>query len=160
MSNLVLVLNGPNLNLLGVRQPDIYGAETLADIERQCHATAAELDIKVRFHQSNYEPDLIQWIHEGADSAAGLVINPGAFSHTSVAILDALNGFDHPVIEVHITNIYKRESFRRHSYISLASAGIITGFGAEGYALALRHLASLIHGDGKVKSIQSWSDNL
>ncbi len=144
MSRLVYILNGPNLNLLGRRQPDIYGHETLADVEADCRALAGELGLEIRFHQSNVEGEIIDRIHEAREAAGGLVINPAAYTHTSVAILDALNAFDGPVIEVHITNVHRRESFRHHSYVSLRADGVIAGFGTQGYALALRRLARLI----------------
>lgn len=143
MSRLVYVLNGPNLNLLGKRQPHIYGSETLADVEDACRALARELDLEIRFHQSNREYEIIDWIHEAREQAAGIVINPGAFTHTSVAILDALNAFDGTVIECHISNVHKRESFRHHSYVSLRADGVIAGFGTQGYLLALRRVARL-----------------
>lgn len=141
--SLIFVLNGPNLNLLGKRQPHIYGHETLADVERDCRALAAELGHEIRFHQSNREYEIIDWIHEARESAAGIVINPAAFTHTSVAILDALNTFEPPVIEVHISNVHKRESFRHHSYVSLRADGVIAGLGTQGYLLAIRRVASL-----------------
>ena len=144
MSRLVYFLNGPNLNLLGKRQPHIYGHETLADVEVACRKLAAELEIELRFHQSNREYEIIDWIHEAREIAGGLAINPGAFTHTSVAILDALNACDFPVLEVHISNVHKRESFRHHSYVSLRADGVIAGFGTQGYGLALRRLAHLI----------------
>ena len=144
MSRLVFFLNGPNLNLLGKRQPQIYGHETLADVERDCRSLTDELKLELRFHQSNREYEIIDWIHEAREIAAGLAINPGAFTHTSVAILDALNTFDPPVIEVHISNAHKRESFRHHSYVSLRADGVIAGLGTQGYQLALRRLARLI----------------
>ncbi|MEJ1160933.1 type II 3-dehydroquinate dehydratase [Prosthecomicrobium sp. N25] len=144
MSRLVFVLNGPNLNLLGKRQPHIYGHETLADVEADCRRTAGELGLEIRFHQSNAEHQIIDWIHEARESAAGIVINPAAFTHTSVAILDALNTCDFPVIEVHISNVHKREAFRHHSYVSLVASGVIAGFGTQGYTLALQRLARLI----------------
>jgi 3-dehydroquinate dehydratase-2 len=144
MSRIVYILNGPNLNLLGKRQPHIYGHETLADVERDCRALAADLNLDVRFFQSNREYEIIDWIHEARDCAGGIAINAGAFTHTSVAILDALNAFDAPVIEVHISNVHKREEFRHHSYISLRADGVIVGFGTQGYLLALRRLARLI----------------
>ena len=144
MSRLVYFLNGPNLNLLGKRQPHIYGHETLADVEAACRGIAGELKLELRFHQSNREYELIDWIHEARESAGGLAINPGAFTHTSVAILDALNACDFPVLEVHISNVHKRESFRHHSYVSLRADGVIAGFGTQGYELALRRLARLI----------------
>lgn len=144
MDRLVFVLNGPNLNLLGKRQPHIYGHETLADVEQDCRALAAELGLQLRFHQSNREYEIIDWIHEARESAHGIVINPAAFTHTSVAILDALNAFDAPVIEVHISNVHKREAFRHHSFVSGRADGVIAGFGTQGYQLALRRLAKLI----------------
>ncbi len=144
MSRLVTVLNGPNLNLLGKRQPEIYGHETLADVEAACRALAGELGLAVQFRQSNHEGELIDWIHAAREDAAGIVINPAALTHTSVALLDALNAFDGPVIEVHISNVHKREAFRHHSYVSLRADGVIAGLGTEGYGLALRRLATLI----------------
>ena len=144
MSRLVTVLNGPNLNLLGKRQPHIYGHETLADVEADCRAAAAELGLTLSFLQSNHEGQIVDWIHEAREGAAGIVINPAAFTHTSVAILDALNAFEGPVIEVHISNVHKRESFRHHSYVSLRADGVIVGCGTQGYQLALRRIASLL----------------
>jgi 3-dehydroquinate dehydratase-2 len=144
MSRLVFVLNGPNLNLLGERQPSIYGYETLADVERDCREVAAELKLEIRFHQSNREYEIVDWIHEARKTAGGIVINPAAFTHTSIAILDALNTFEHPIIEVHIANVHKREVFRHHSYVSLAASGVMAGFGTQGYTLALRRIARLI----------------
>ena len=139
----IFILNGPNHNLLGKRQPHIYGAETLADVEARCAALASELGVEIRFHQTNREYELIDWIHEAREAGAGIVINPAAFTHTSVAILDALNVFEGPVIEVHISNVHKRESFRHHSYVSLRADGVIAGLGTEGYELALRRVVSL-----------------
>ena len=144
MSRLVYVLNGPNLNLLGKRQPQIYGHETLADVERQCRTLADELKLTLRFHQSNREYELIDWIHEAREDGAGIVINPAAFTHTSVALLDALNTFEGPVIECHISQVHKREAFRHHSYVSMRSDGVIAGFGTQGYQLGLRRIAKLI----------------
>nr|WP_019461705.1 type II 3-dehydroquinate dehydratase [Roseomonas mucosa] len=141
---MVYVLNGPNLNLLGKRQPQIYGHETLADVERDCRGAAAELGLEIRFHQSNREYEIIDWIHEAREVAAGIVINPAAFTHTSVAILDALKTFEGPIIEVHISNVHQRESFRHHSYVTLAASGVIAGFGTQGYTLALQRVARLI----------------
>ncbi|WP_313352821.1 type II 3-dehydroquinate dehydratase [Paracoccus sp. (in: a-proteobacteria)] len=140
----VYVLNGPNLNLLGQRQPEIYGTTTLADIQRDCKAMGQELGLDVAFFQSNHEGAIIDLIHEARLKAQAIVINPAAFTHTSVAILDALNTFDGPVIEVHISNVHKRESFRHHSYVSLRAEGVIAGFGIHGYLLALRHAAKLV----------------
>lgn len=144
MSRLVYVLNGPNLNLLGKRQPHIYGHETLADVEAACRALAAELRLTLRFHQSNREYEIIDWIHEARETAGGVVINPAAFTHTSVAILDALNTFEGPILEVHISNVHKREAFRHHSYVSTVASGVIAGFGTQGYLLALQRIARLL----------------
>ena len=144
MSHLVYVLNGPNLDLLGRREPAIYGHETLADVEQACRETAAGLGLEIRFHQSNREYEIIDWIHEARETAAGIVINPAAFTHTSVAILDALKTFEGPIIEVHISNVHQRESFRHHSYVTLAASGVIAGFGTQGYTLALQRVARLI----------------
>jgi 3-dehydroquinate dehydratase II len=143
-SRLVFVLNGPNLNLLGKRQPHIYGHETLADIERDCRVLAAELGLELRFHQSNREYEIIDWIHEAREIAGGIVMNPAALTHTSVAILDALNTFDAPVIEVHISNVHKREEFRHHSFVSLRADGVIAGCGTQGYLFGLRRVAALM----------------
>ena len=144
MSRVVFLINGPNLNLLGKRQPHIYGDETLADVERECGKLAEELRLELRFHQSNREYEIIDWIHEAREIAGGLIINPGAFTHTSVAILDALNTFDNPVFECHISNVHKREAFRHHSYVSLRADGVIAGFGTHGYRLCLRSIARII----------------
>jgi 3-dehydroquinate dehydratase II len=144
MSSLIFVLNGPNLNLLGKRQPHIYGHETLANVEADCRKAAAAHHLEIRFHQSNCEYEIIDWIHEAREKAAGIVINPAAFTHTSVAILDALNAFEPPVIEVHISNVHKREAFRHHSYVSLRADGVIAGLGTQGYVLAIERLARLI----------------
>lgn len=144
MSHLVFVLNGPNLNLLGKRQPHIYGSETLADVEADCRNAATELDLQIRFHQSNREYEIIDWIHEARETADGIVINPAAFTHYSIAILDALNAFDGPVIEVHISNVHKREEFRHHSFVSKRADGVIAGFGTQGYRLGLQRVARLL----------------
>ena len=138
--SLFFVLNGPNLNLLGQRQPEIYGRESLADVEATCREVAMASGHELFFAQSNREYELIDWIHEARGKAAGIVINPGAFSHTSIAILDALNAYEAPVIEVHISNIHKREVFRHHSYVSMRADGVIAGLGIDGYCVALRHL--------------------
>jgi 3-dehydroquinate dehydratase II len=145
MAKDILVLNGPNLNMLGVRQPEVYGSATLADVESQCRALAKDLKVSLRFAQSNSEAELIGWIHEARKTASAIIINPGAFSHTSIAILDALNTFEGPVLEVHISNIHKRESFRHHSYVSHRADGVIAGCGVEGYQLALRRVVSLLN---------------
>jgi 3-dehydroquinate dehydratase-2 len=144
MTKTVYILNGPNLNLLGKRQPEIYGRDTLADVEAACRKVGQEFGIEIRLLQSNHEGQIIDWIHEARERAAGIVINPGAFTHTSVAILDALNTFEGPVLEVHISNVHKRESFRHHSYVSLRAEGVIAGFGVEGYALAVRRMGTLL----------------
>jgi 3-dehydroquinate dehydratase II len=144
MSRVVYVLNGPNLNLLGKRQPEIYGRETLADVETAVRLLAKELRIEIRFHQSNREYEIIDWIQEARETAGGIIINPAAFTHYSVAILDALNAFEPPVIEVHISNVHKREEFRRHSFVSGRAEGVIAGFGTQGYTLALRRIAFLM----------------
>ncbi len=141
----VFVLNGPNLNVLGSREPNIYGGMSLDDIERECHAEGAELKLSVDFRQSNHEGVLVDWIQEAADSARGIVINPGAYSHTSVAIHDAIRAAGLPVIEVHLSNIFARESFRHHSYVSPVAAGVICGLGPHGYRLALRALTPLVN---------------
>lgn len=137
------VLNGPNLNLLGKRQPAIYGHETLADVEAECRRTGAELGLEIEFRQSNAEHQIIDWIHEARETACGIVINPAAYTHTSVAILDALNTCEFPIFEVHISNVHKREAFRHHSYVSAVATGVIAGFGTQGYPLALQRLARL-----------------
>ncbi len=144
MSNLITILNGPNLNLLGQRQPEIYGHDTLDDVAARCARVAEAFGLACEMKQSNHEGALVDWIHEARAAAAGIVINPGAYSHTSVAILDALNAFDGPVLEVHVSNIHKRESFRHHSYVSLRADGVIAGFGVEGYELAMRRMGALL----------------
>ncbi|SDF44609.1 type II 3-dehydroquinate dehydratase [Limimaricola pyoseonensis] len=140
----VCLLNGPNLNLLGQRQPEIYGRETLADVEADCAKLASELGLNLRALQSNHEGVLVDAIQAARQDAAGIVINPAAYSHTSVAILDALNAFDGPVIEVHISNIHRRESFRHHSHVSARADAVIAGLGTEGYRAALRRMAQLL----------------
>lgn len=137
-------MNGPNLNLLGKRQPEIYGDQTLADVEADCRTVASEFGVDIRFHQSNREYELIDWIHEARETGAAILINAGAFTHTSIAILDALNTFDGPVMEVHVSNVYKREAFRHKSYISMRADGVIAGMGVQGYQLALRRAITLI----------------
>jgi 3-dehydroquinate dehydratase-2 len=144
MSRIVYVLNGPNLNLLGKRQPKIYGFETLADVERDCRKLAESLKLDLHFRQSNREYEIIDWIHECRETAGGIVINPAAFTHTSVAILDALNTCEFPIFEVHISNVHQREAFRHHSFISAKATGVIAGFGTQGYLLALERLGRLI----------------
>ncbi|SMX44690.1 type II 3-dehydroquinate dehydratase [Actibacterium lipolyticum] len=144
MSKTVYILNGPNLNLLGKRQPEIYGHDTLEDVEANCRKVAGEFGLDCVLMQSNHEGQIIDWVHEAREKAAGIIINPAAFTHTSVAILDALNAFEGAVIEVHISNVHKRESFRHHSYVSLRADGVIAGLGVEGYALAMRRMGSLL----------------
>ena len=146
MTRTVFLLNGPNLNLLGKRQPEIYGRETLADVQAAAAALAGELGLALSAHQSNHEGALVDLIHRAREEAAAIVINPGAYSHTSVAILDALNAFEGVVMEVHISNIHKRESFRHHSFVSARADGVIAGCGTEGYLLALRRIATLLSG--------------
>jgi 3-dehydroquinate dehydratase-2 len=145
----VFILNGPNLNLLGVREPSIYGRDTLGDVEERCTARAAALGLEIDFRQSNHEGQLVDWIQEARESADGIILNAGALTHTSVALLDALSAADLPVIEVHLSNIFRRESFRHHSYVSLAANGVICGLGAQGYELALDAIASLIEGESE-----------
>ncbi|MEW2294916.1 type II 3-dehydroquinate dehydratase [Streptomyces sp. NPDC006743] len=145
----IMILNGPNLNLLGQRQPEIYGSDTLADVEALCVKAAAARGATVDFRQSNHEGELVDWIHEARLHHCGIVINPAAYSHTSVAILDALNACDGmPVMEVHISNVHRREPFRHHSYVSLRADGVIAGCGVQGYAFAVERVAALAAGDG------------
>jgi 3-dehydroquinate dehydratase II len=140
----VFVLNGPNLNLLGVREPALYGRETLGEIEVRCRARAAALALQIDFRQTNHEGELVDWIHEARQSAHGIVLNAGALTHTSIAVLDALSAVGLPTIEVHLSNIFRRERFRHHSYVSLAASGVICGLGAYGYELALDAITKLI----------------
>ena len=142
----IFVLNGPNLNLLGVREPATYGTETLADVGRRTQARAQALGLAVDFRQSNHEGELVNWIQEARESASGVILNAGALTHTSVAILDALNAAEKPVIEVHLSNVFRREAFRHHSYVSAAAQGVICGFGAKGYELAIEAMASILAG--------------
>ncbi len=144
MSKLVYLMNGPNINLLGVRQPELYGSTTLEEIEASCTKLAGELGIGLRCFQSNSEGQFVDWIQEARGSAAAIVMNPGAYSHTSIAILDALAAFDGPVIEVHISNIHARETFRRHSYVSQRADAVIAGCGADGYEFGLLRAARLL----------------
>ncbi|MBJ6131723.1 type II 3-dehydroquinate dehydratase [Ochrobactrum sp. Q0168] len=143
MTKTVFVLNGPNLNLLGKREPGIYGVATLADIEAACKGEAGSLDLEVDFRQSNYEGDLVTWIQEAGEKDAYVLINPAAYSHTSIAIHDAIRSAKVTVVEVHLSNIHTREAFRHHSYVSAVAKGVICGFGAEGYLLGLRALAAI-----------------
>jgi len=141
MAKHVLVLNGPNLNMLGKREPAIYGAQTLSDVETLCRVAADEFGLSIDFRQSNHEGELVTWIQEALGTADGILINPGAYSHTSVAIYDALKAVNLPVAEVHISNIHQREAFRHHSYVSAVAFGVICGFGTLGYRLALEAMA-------------------
>ncbi len=141
---LITVLNGPNLNMLGLRQPEIYGRTTIDDVEQLCADVAEELGLAIDFRQSNAEGELINWVQECRDRAAGIVINPAGYTHTSVALMDALLAVDLPVIEVHISNIHRREEFRHKSFVSRAATGVICGLGPSGYALALRAMAGIL----------------
>ncbi|MGN6086234.1 type II 3-dehydroquinate dehydratase [Trinickia sp.] len=140
----VLVLNGPNLNLLGTREPAIYGSETLADVAERCRQAGERLGLAIDFRQSNAEHQLIDWLHEARERVHGIVINPAAYTHTSVALADALKAIDKPVIEVHISNVHKREAFRHHSYVSPIAEAIIVGCGTQGYVLALERMAEVL----------------
>ena len=144
MSAKVLVLNGPNLNLLGTREPDVYGAETLQSIEEKCRARAENLGLDIEFRQTNIEGELVDWVQEARNTHQLLVVNAGAYTHTSVALLDALRAAQLPVIEVHLSNIHQREEFRHHSYVSKAAVGMIAGFGGFSYELALESAARLL----------------
>ena len=144
MSRTIYLLNGPNLNLLGAREPHIYGSETLAEVEASCQSLAGTLRLQLECRQSNAEHDLINWIQEARERADGIIINPAALTHTSVAILDALSACEVPIIEVHISNIHRREAFRHHSYVSKVASGVIAGFGTQGYLFALQRIAQLI----------------
>jgi 3-dehydroquinate dehydratase-2 len=146
----VYVLNGPNLNLLGTREPEVYGRATLKEIEKATAARAKQHGLKILFRQSNHEGELVDWIHEARTKGSGVIINPGAYSHTSIALLDALKAIDKPVIEVHLSNPHRRESFRHHSYVSEVAKGVICGLGNTGYLLAVEAMAELV-GAGKGK---------
>jgi 3-dehydroquinate dehydratase-2 len=147
MAPVIHVLNGPNLNMLGTREPEIYGRETLADLESRCQEAADALGLELVFRQSNHEGELVGWIQEARTEAAALVLNAGAFTHTSIAIHDALHMVDGPVIELHLSNPHRREAFRHVSHVATASTGVIAGFGPHGYSLAIEAAARLI-GDG------------
>ncbi|MBB6254830.1 type II 3-dehydroquinate dehydratase [Nitrospirillum iridis] len=140
----VLILNGPNLNMLGIREPHIYGAETLEDIENACQETAVRLGLEIDFRQSNHEGELVTWIQDARGEHDAIVLNAGAYTHTSIAIHDALSAVGLPVVEVHLSNIFRREPFRHHSYVSPVARGVICGFGSQGYLLALQAAARLI----------------
>ncbi|HHG89668.1 MAG TPA: type II 3-dehydroquinate dehydratase [Devosia sp.] len=144
MARTILIINGPNLNLLGRREPGLYGAKTLDDVEKECRKTAAGLGLEVDFRQSNHEGELIGWIQDAHQRSAGIIINPAAYSHTSIGIHDALRALDLPVIEVHISNIFARERYRHHSHVSAVANGVICGLGSAGYTLALNALNELI----------------
>ena len=140
----IFVLNGANLNLLGVREPSIYGADTLDDVKRRAEARADALGLSVDFRQTNMEGELVTWIQEAREKASGIILNAGAYTHTSIAILDALNAAEKPAIELHLSNVFRRESFRHHSYVAPAAVGVICGFGAKGYELAVEAMADLL----------------
>lgn len=144
MSNTILILNGPNLNMLGKRQPEVYGSETLNDVARLCADAAAAFDAGVVMKQSNHEGELVDIIQDARETADAIVINPGAYSHTSIAILDALNIFEGPVIEVHVSNIHAREPFRHHSFVSQRANGVIAGCGIQGYGFAVQRACTLL----------------
>jgi len=144
MSRIVYLINGPNLNLLGQREPHLYGHQTLADVQTECTRLAAQLKLQLECRQSNAEHQLIDWIQEARARAGGIVLNAAALSHTSVGIRDALTACAIPIIEVHISNIYQREAFRHHSHVSAVAAGVIIGCGTQGYQLALQRLATLL----------------
>jgi len=146
MTPLVLILNGPNLNLLGVREPAVYGRDTLDDVRALAERRAHELGLAIDFRQSNHEGVIVDWIQEARGKAAAIIINAAALTHTSIAILDALSAVELPVVEVHLSNIFRRETFRHHSFVSLAARGVICGFGPKGYALALEAVSGLIDG--------------
>ena len=148
----VYVLNGPNLNLLGSREPEVYGRSTLSDIEKAVKARAKSHGLTVVFRQSNHEGVLVDWIQEARTKGSGVIINPGAYSHTSIAMFDAFKALDKPVIEVHLSNPHQREAFRRHSYVSAVAKAVIAGLGSTGYLLAVDAMADLVGGAGKVKA--------
>jgi len=144
MAKPVYVLNGPNLNMLGLREPAIYGSETLADVQRRTELRAAKLGLEVDFRQSNIEGELVTWIQQAREAASGIILNAGAYTHTSLALLDAINAAELPAIEVHLSNVFRRESFRHHSFISLGARGVICGFGPKVYELALEAMAEIL----------------
>ncbi len=144
MAKPIYVLNGPNLNMLGLREPAVYGRDSLGDVEARAQGRAKALGLTIDFRQSNDEGKLVDWIQEARDKAQGIIINPGAYSHTSIAILDALQATELPAIEVHLSNIFRREPYRQHSYVSLAAKGVICGLGAKGYELALEAMAEVL----------------
>jgi 3-dehydroquinate dehydratase-2 len=140
----VYVLNGPNLNMLGVREPEIYGSETLADLRARTEKAAKANGLEIEFRQSNIEGEIVSWVQEARGNAQGIIINAGGYTHTSVAILDALQAVGLPVVEVHLSNIFRRDQFRQHSYVSLAATGVICGLGAKGYELAIEAMADIL----------------
>ena len=144
----IYVLNGPNLNMLGLREPAVYGKESLSDLEKRAQSRAKALGLQIEFRQSNAEGQLVDWIQEARAKARGIILNAGAYSHTSIAILDALQAAELPVIEVHLSNIFRREPYRGHSYVSLASKGVICGLGPKGYELALEAMADTLAASG------------
>jgi 3-dehydroquinate dehydratase II len=144
MTNSILILNGPNLNMLGTREPEVYGTETLDDIEKLCQARAANLGLKIDFRQSNAEGELVDWIQKANADHAAIILNAGAYTHTSIAILDALRASGLPIVEVHLSNIFQREEYRHVSFVSEAASGVICGFGSKGYELALEATEQLI----------------
>ena len=149
MAQPVFILNGPNLNMLGTREPEIYGAETLAEIAQSCGRRAGELGLSVDFRQTNQEGELVEWVQSARNEASGIIINAAAYTHTSVALLDALKATDMPVIEVHLSNVYQREDFRHQSYVSPAAKGVICGFGGQGYLFALEAMSSMLTSNEK-----------
>lgn len=148
MAHLIYVLNGPNLNMLGLREPEIYGRDTLDDIRARAETRAKTVGLEIDFRQSNIEGELVNWVQEARAKAKGIILNAGGYTHTSVALLDALQAAEKPVIEVHLSNIFRRDQFRQHSYISLAATGVICGLGAKGYELALEAMADLLNKKG------------
>ena len=149
MTTTIYILNGPNLNLLGLREPEIYGHDTLASVEALCQAKAKALGLTVVFRQTNVEGELVNQIHEAREKAQGIIINAGAYTHTSVALHDAIKAVALPAIEVHLSNVYSREAFRHHSFISPAARGVICGFGPQSYELALDGLVAILKKKGK-----------
>jgi 3-dehydroquinate dehydratase-2 len=149
MAKPIYVLNGPNLNMLGLREPAVYGRESLADVEKRARARAKAVGLAVEFRQSNAEGELVSWIQEAREKAQGIILNAGAYSHTSIAILDALQAAELPVIEVHLSNIFRREEYRQHSFVSLAAKGVICGLGPKGYELALEAMAEMLASSGR-----------
>jgi 3-dehydroquinate dehydratase II len=149
MAKPIYVLNGPNLNMLGLREPAVYGRESLADVEKRANERAKAVGLTIDFRQSNDEGELVGWIQEARDKAQGIILNAGAYSHTSIAILDALQAAELPVIEVHLSNLFRREEFRQHSYVTPAAKGLICGLGAKGYELALEAMAEVLAESGR-----------